>query len=380
MEMEDRIRELTLLFGSTGIPVIAVHKERIVFVNACAIEAFDIVDTNANSLFESVSLNSVLSDDTETPVRRIYVKGRRYDIDVSVLDGIYIMMFRAALSASELRKHSEDILASIGQELRTPFTLIFSAINHLMPYTEDQSLDKYLSVIARQSYLLLRLSNNLIDVRRFNDPEEKLKLAYTNVGDFLMGICDEIIPLIGELEISLDYQCQDEDICTMVDRQKLERIVLNLISNALKHTDKGGSVALQLSEFRDNLFISVTDTGVGVANDKMSEVFRLSTDQRDDEEDCTGYGLGLIIVKEISEMHGGSVVLSNMEDRGTKVTVSLPIKPGRPDSVHSSLETPDYAGGFSHVLLELSEVLPTRCFSAARRTKHAGGVKPTDKH
>ena len=126
--------------------------------------------------------------------------------------------------------------------------------------------------------------------------------------------------------IDLIFDTEEEEIITAIDEDKIERVILNLLSNAIKFTQKGGSIYVYIKRVKDEVFISVEDNGIGIPKDKINEIFnrfyQVSDTLKKHEE---GSGIGLCIVEEIVNLHGGKINVYSEVNKGTKFEIILPI-------------------------------------------------------
>ena len=151
-----------------------------------------------------------------------------------------------------------------------------------------------------------------------------------------------------------------EDKVARADAEAIRKLLLNLLSNALKFTPKGGSVRVRVKTEGRFVKITVADTGRGMDSDTLTHLFDRFMDGGQDPMPPRGLGLGLPICQRIAQGHGGMLVAESAVGKGTAFTLSLPN--ARSTDLSLSDRRFDYAGGFDHVLMELSDALPSRAF------------------
>lgn len=232
-----------------------------------------------------------------------------------------------------LRQQKEELdhlkfsfFTNISHELRTPLTLILTPLGSIMKKTGDETLKKQLHGIYRNANELLKLVNQLLDFRKLEMKGESLQLTYCNICEFLGAIALSFKELAADHEIELSFECQARDLYAFIDKDKLQKIVNNLLSNAMKFTPKEGHVWLRLeknpseTEFK----IHVTDTGCGIPEVDLTQIFERFYQVKKQHSTNTGSGIGLHIVKEYAQLLNGSIAVESRMNEGSKFTVSIP--------------------------------------------------------
>ena len=213
---------------------------------------------------------------------------------------------------------------NISHDLRTPLTLIMSPLQSLLSGDISQQLREKLEMIYRNAELLYNQVNNLLDFRRLDVGAEKLTLQSIDVAQYVGNICLSFSNYASERGISLTYEPQQEHLFFTVDAKKLNKIMYNLLSNALKFTDDGGRVSVRLREdSATGLAISVADTGCGIADEDKERIFQRFYQVRNDDAKA-GSGIGLHIVSEYVRMHGGNITVGDNEPQGAVFSVQIP--------------------------------------------------------
>lgn len=159
----------------------------------------------------------------------------------------------------------------------------------------------------------------------------------------------------------LEYSLPNTQIHTMIDSEKIERAIFNLISNAIKATKEGDKISAKLHQAGNKLYFCVSDNGNSL---ERSNIFSRYLREPGMEIGYTGLGLGLTIVRKAAAAHGGTLLLEKLPRGGAKFTMSLAIKQPDKSGLRSPVRLPvDYAGGHDHALLELSDVLPSELYT-----------------
>lgn len=188
-------------------------------------------------------------------------------------------------------------------------------------------IESYVDIIEQNTYRLIRLVDNLIDVTRIDSGSMEIELNNNNIVEIVEDITLVAAKYMDKIDRNIIFDTNKEDIITAVDQDKIERIVLNLISNAIKSTEKGDTIKVEVLNKLDKVEIVVKDTGKGIAKEKQELIFERF--RQADElyiRNHEGSGIGLSIVRSLIEMHGGEIKLNSNLGEGTEVIVTLPIK------------------------------------------------------
>lgn len=227
---------------------------------------------------------------------------------------------------AELDRMKSDFYANISHELRTPLTLILAPVEDLL---EDKKLDKkvqvQLSYVRENTYRLLKLVNDLLDVLKLEEKKDLLEKQPVLLNGILSNIISSMEPLAARKAINLSYKSMDDSACVMGDSSALEKILINLANNALKFTESGGSVSVELWTEPGLVFVKVVDTGVGIATNDLPSIFdRFHQVDSSATRKHQGTGLGLALVKELTELQEGVVKVESQPGKGTTMTVQFP--------------------------------------------------------
>ena len=178
------------------------------------------------------------------------------------------------------------------------------------------------------------------------------------IGGVLQEIFEKSGALMESAGIRLTYEGPRENIYTLIDREQLERAILNILSNTMKFTPKGGNVHAELKRRGRMLRLTIQDSGSGIPENIRSTLFRRYLRQTAIEDSHYGMGLGMVMIRSAAAAHGGTVLVDQPEIGGTRITMTLSIRQDSGAQLRSPVLYPDYAGGRDHTLLELSDCLP----------------------
>ncbi len=219
---------------------------------------------------------------------------------------------------------------NVSHELRTPLTLILTPLDTIVKKLEDGTLKSQLRYIYKNAVGLLELVNQLLDFRRLEMKGETLQLTYFNVSDFIENISLSFNEIAQNKNIKFQIECRKKNIYAYVDRDKLNKIVYNLLSNAFKFTPKNGTVQIILdcensSENSDKPFcIQVTDSGCGIQEKDLPHIFTRFYRAKENIENISGSGIGLHIVHEYVQLHNGMVKVESKLNKGSTFKVYIP--------------------------------------------------------
>jgi signal transduction histidine kinase/ActR/RegA family two-component response regulator len=238
---------------------------------------------------------------------------------------------RASREAMEAEKHRKDqFLAMLAHELRNPLSPISAAATLLkMAKSDERVVTNASNIIARQVAHMATLVDDLLDVSRVTRGTIELKSAALDVRQVIDDAVEQVMPQIEEKRHRLDVAAMPEAVLMQGDRKRLVQIVTNLLTNAAKYTPDGGRIALTLAVYDDGVAIVVEDSGVGMTADFLPHVFDLFAQaERTSDRASGGLGLGLALVKSLTELHFGKVTCASAGlGKGSTFTVWLPRPP-----------------------------------------------------
>jgi PAS domain S-box-containing protein len=227
-----------------------------------------------------------------------------------------------------------EFFSNLSHELKTPLNVILSTLQLMDLYTKDCSLNngevrfsKYTDMMKQNCYRELRIVNNMIDITRLDAGFYELKLQNCNIVSIVENITLSVCEYIKNNSIELIFDTDIEECIIACDRCKIERIMLNLLSNSIKFTKQGGSTTVSIHSKKESIMISIKDTGIGIPTDKLDIIFdRFRQVDRSLTRKQEGSGIGLAIVKSLVELHGGKISVHSEYGNGTEFTIELPIK------------------------------------------------------
>ena len=270
-------------------------------------------------------------------------------------------LFVLEQAADDAELHS---MALTSQMLRTPLSNVMTVADRLFPlscFDNDPEAQEQIAKINRGLYQMMRIVCNMSDAYRYHC-ESAPKTELTEITAFLKEIFARNEALIDYAGIQLHYEGPNEPIYTLLDQEKMERAIGNILSNAVKFTPKGGKIEARLTRRGKMLYLSVQDSGSGIADAAKGNLYTRYQRLPGLEDSRFGIGLGMLMVRQTASAHGGTVLAETGSDYGLKLTMSLPIRQLTDPGVRSPMIHVDYAGERDHSLLELADCLPIEAF------------------
>lgn len=256
-------------------------------------------------------------------------------------------------------------MALAAQELRQPLTSVMTIADRLFPLPDaeaDPELQDQVARINRGLFQMLRIVSNMSDAYQYCQ-KETVYQQVRNICSILDEVFHSFAPLVAHAGAQLNYSGLNESIYCLVDAEKLERAVSNILSNALKFLSADGVIDARLTRKRNMLYLTVQDNGTGFPESMRSNIFAHFLREPGIEDGRFGIGLGLVLIRNAAAAHGGTVLIEHCGERGTRLTMTLAIRQSTNSTVRSNILSVDYAGERDHRLLELSESLPADLYN-----------------
>lgn len=290
----------------------------------------------------------------------LFIAHQYFSASVTPVDDQHVFVLDPEEEQPSLRA-----LALAAQELRKPVSDLMAITDRLFPELEHEGNDRRAAQVTHMNhslYQLLRIVFNMSDASRYSQVGLQRR-AFRNIGTILEELFEKAAELVEHRHITLNYQGLMGPVRTMVDEEKLERAVLNMISNAMKYTGEGGTINARLARRGDRLFLSVQDDGSGVPDDVISHMHRRYERAPALEDPRHGLGLGMAMIRSCATAHGGSVMVTHPEGTGARITMTIAVWEEQEPTVRTKVLRPDYAGERNHLLLELADCLPVELYA-----------------
>lgn len=273
---------------------------------------------------------------------------RRYELNRTLLKSQHKLDEVKLQEREETDRLKSRFFANISHEFRTPLTLILGPAEKIISKFQDEEIQKQTGLIKRNANRLLGLINQLLDLSKLEAGKLRLETSLSNIVPFVKGITMSFELVAERKDISLRVKSSNDEIELYFDREKMTKILTNLLSNAFKFTPEGGTVIVSInfptpkspprrgikgvghngvhSSFVE---ITISDSGAGIAEEEIPKLFdrfyQVDSSQTREHE---GTGIGLALTKELVELHIGSIGVTSKKGEGTEFTIELPVGRG----------------------------------------------------
>ncbi len=264
---------------------------------------------------------------------------------------------RRAEALAELDRAKTEFFNNVSHEFRTPLTLMLGPLEEEL---REQPHNTNLTVAHRNSVRLFKLVNILLDFSRIEAGRREARFQPTDLAAYSADLASGFRSAIERAGLTFRIDCPPLPAPVYVDRSMWEKIVLNLLSNAFKHTFHG-EIALSMTHGKEGVILVVRDTGVGIPADALPRLFeRFYRVQNRQSRTHEGSGIGLALVQEVVQLHGGTVQVESRLDEGSTFSVTLPWGTDHLPPEQVSLDASDsgHQTGISHYLEEALQWLP----------------------
>lgn len=283
--------------------------------------------------------------------------GQTTGASIRRLDGIDVFELDCNGDSSALRA-----MALAASAMRKPLSGALAGTASLLEHQEDPDTLRQLTQLNRNLYQLLRMLGNMSDAEQFT---AHCRMETVDLSAFFREIFEKAQTLVSHAGMTLTYEDWKEPVFSLANKAQLERAVWNILSNAIKFTPQRGRITASLIRRGQNLRLTVQDSGSGIAQEVLGSLFHRYLRQPGIEDGRYGLGLGLRLVHSAVLHHGGTLLLNQNEQGGTRVVLTMAIRQKEGGYLSSPIFEIDYTGGFDHSLVELSECLPTELYDAS---------------
>ncbi len=301
-------------------------------------ELLDVPLTDKGGVFELTSPDAEVESTKDGFVFRDRICGDRvYDVSCAPLKYAEakktavgcIVIVHDVTGRFELDESRREFVANVSHELKTPLTAIKSAAETIRMDEEmdEETRSYFLDMVLSESDRMKRIVSDLLVLSRLDNKKTQWNIEKFDLRQSVRRLCDV---MRGDLEAHghrITFGC-DRDLPEITaDRQRIEQVVINIISNAIKYTPDGGQIDIKLMKTQhDSVIINISDNGIGIPQEDIAHLFeRFYRVEKSRNQDAGGTGLGLAIAKELVEAHGGSIKVDSVFGQGTSVTIELPV-------------------------------------------------------
>jgi two-component system sensor histidine kinase ResE len=240
-----------------------------------------------------------------------------------------VAVLRDMTAQHQLDKLRSDFIANVSHELRTPISMLQGYSEAILDGVtrDDEERDEMIQIIHEESLRMGRLVTDLLDLARMESGHMTLYKYEVSVVPFITRIANKFTQVARESNVDLQLNFSEDEIWAELDADRIEQVVTNLIDNAIRHTPDKGCVTVHVEEYVGMCKITVSDTGHGISEEDLPFIFeRFYKVDKARTRGKGGTGLGLAIAKNIIDSHGGVITASRGEEKGTVMTVTLPLK------------------------------------------------------
>lgn len=238
---------------------------------------------------------------------------------------------------SELNELKDKFITITNHEMRTPLAVLKGYLDLMdmeLEHQNNQDVNEYLNIISNTVDEMVEMIDDMHNLSNLNNSRTQSKKVLVNSNELVTEIYNEMHALFKRRNVSLNLKNTSEDFFILADRKELKRAIRELVQNALKFTNSDGKVGISVSNVSLNrqIFITITDTGIGIPNDKLGLIFEPFYEVQDVMHHSTsktgfmgsGIGVGLSLSKEIVESFGGEIVVESTPGKGSVFTIILP--------------------------------------------------------
>ena len=301
-------------------------------------------ETIINGNFKNISINDELSSEYITTI---------FYVSIILVFCIYVFNYVKILQhlvnkktmklnnqLEENKRLSEEIIdkekfknnyfINLSHELRTPINVINSTVQLINSLNEsknvtNEKLNDYMNIISKNCNHLLKIINDIIDSSKIETGKYKINKENNDIVYIVEEAALNMSKFIEEKGINLIIDPDIEEKIISCDETEIERCIINLLANAVKFTEEGGEIRIYIKEIKDNIEITVEDTGIGISKEDQEFIFkRFEQVESTEVTKVSSSGIGLTLVKYVIELHGGYIRLESEINKGSRFTIGLP--------------------------------------------------------
>ncbi|WP_158540614.1 sensor histidine kinase [Romboutsia weinsteinii] len=227
-----------------------------------------------------------------------------------------------------MAKSRSEVLSNISHELKTPVNVIYSAIqmqNISIEKNKTDDIQKFNGIMRQNCNRLVRLINNFIDCTKFENNNSTVSLKFLNIVSLTENITMSVLPFAQSKKINLVFDTEEEEMFCEVDIEFMERIMFNILSNAIKYNVENGNIYVCTNNAKEFVEIIIKDTGIGIPRNRIKDIFnRYDRVESKETRHKEGTGIGLNIVSQMVNLLNGHIEIDSIENIGTTVKVTIP--------------------------------------------------------
>lgn len=351
-EISDEKNKLEIVLKTMADGLIATDElGRIIHINSAALEMFNVTEEYAKSKSYDSFISGYCPSLTMEKIRikvnsenefdaseNFEYNGNVYYARYELIDrsqnsevGL-VLLIQDITERQKLESMQRDFVANVSHELNTPLTTIKSYTETILDsegiMQQEETMTRFLTVIDSEADRMSRIVKDLLQLSRLESQREKWNKSVQNIITIVSNVVIKNSINAKNKNQHLNSLFNEEaEIPAYVDSDKMEQVLLNILSNAIKYTEENGRIDVDVIERNDSVYITVMDNGIGISDKELPRLFErfYRVDKARSRSMGSGTGLGLSIAKQIVEEHDGTITIESKEGKGTTVTVQLPV-------------------------------------------------------
>ena len=332
--------EAILLHIKDGIISVDLNGN-VTYINPAAINFFDLTqdDNTFDKIFKKIGLDVNLEkivylDDLTSSEQKVFINEKYINIffapvkDSKKIPNGIIILLQDITEHVKLDNMRKEFVADVSHELKTPITSILGYTETLLEGDYDKETQvKFLNVIESESHRRAKLVSDLLTLSRYDNNKNKTEITDIDLGDLTKKCLEKLKVEIEKKQHKIECFVTAEVPLVKVDKYGIERVILNILTNAIKYTPENGNIKIYVGFVYNDAYIKVIDNGIGIPEKDLPRVFeRFYRVEKARAREMGGTGLGLAIAKEIIEQNNGSINIKSVQGKGTEVVIRIPAK------------------------------------------------------
>lgn len=248
-----------------------------------------------------------------------------FETDEEKLSGV-IVVLQDITEAQQLELSRREFVANVSHELRTPLTTIKTYSETLHAYSSDDEQKKFLDVIIKEVDRMTRIVRDLLTLSSLDNNKYTANFEFFSLDELLRDITQKMSIDAARNNLTLEYAPSTSIPDIYADRDRIEQVITNILSNSIKYSPDGGRIEVYAGYLYNEAYIKIKDSGIGIKKEDLSRVFeRFYRVDKARSREKGGTGLGLAIAKNFVELHNGTIKIDSEYGKGTEVLIKLPI-------------------------------------------------------
>ncbi len=221
----------------------------------------------------------------------------------------------------------KNFLSNISHDLKIPINVIYSAIQLEKLLIDKNNIGKvksYNQISMENCLILTKLTNNIIDISKIDTENLEINLGFYNIVEFTEDYLYSLTPYINNSGLDITFDTNEEEIYIYFDKEMMQRVILNLVSNSIKFTNRGGNIFVKIVDFSNYVLIELKDTGIGMSKEFVSKAFnKYEMEKRKNSNYSSGFGVGLFVVHNLIKAQNGDINIKSEIGKGSCFSIKL---------------------------------------------------------